>query len=265
MVGTTVYLPCLSGPIAVQASASPAGLRLLWSASVGGGPPIVAAGLVWTIGQDGVLYGLNPSTGAVRGTGHDRHASQPLPHPSVGAGLLLAPAANRVVAFPASAAAAPSTTTTTAPTTTTGRATTTTTLPALFGLDEPMGDRGGRRRRPRRPRRRDLVPAAPAQGAALASGEQDLEHGAHAGHDQRDRHDDRHHLYQRPMHGLPVADVGELVQHGAVGVRPRRLLGRAVAEGTWLAGRQVPDERAQPLWKVGLRRSGNVTLHQRPR
>ncbi len=137
VVGTTVYLPCVSGPIAVQASASPAGARLLWSASVGGGPPIVAAGLVWTIGQDGVLYGLNPSTGAVVERASIGTPANHFPTPSVGAGLLLAPAADRVVAFTASAAAAPSTTTTTAPTTTTGRATTTTTLPAHSGSTNP--------------------------------------------------------------------------------------------------------------------------------
>ena len=48
------------------ASASPAGLHLRWSSSVGGGPPIVAGGLVWTIGSNGVLYGLNLATGVVR-------------------------------------------------------------------------------------------------------------------------------------------------------------------------------------------------------
>ena len=125
VVGTTVYLPCLSGPVAVQASASPARLHLRWSASVGGGPPILAAGLVWTIGQNGVLYGLDPSTGAVRKQATIGAPANHFPTPSVGAGLLLAPAADRIVAF-----TAPSTTTTTttsAPsTTTTGRVTTTT-------------------------------------------------------------------------------------------------------------------------------------------
>ena len=96
--GPTVYLPCLSGPIAVQVSASPAGLRLLWSASVGGGPPIVAGGLVWTIGSNGVLYGLNPVTGHGPEAGDHRCAANHFPTPSVGAGLLLAPSADHVVA-----------------------------------------------------------------------------------------------------------------------------------------------------------------------
>ena len=138
VVGTTVYLPCLSGPVAVQASSSPAMVHLLWGASVGGGPPIVAAGLVWTIGQNGVLYGLDPSTGAVREQATIGAPANHFPTPSVGAGLLLAPAADRIVAF--TAASRHDTTTTSAPSTTTtttaGRATTTT-VPTSSGSTNP--------------------------------------------------------------------------------------------------------------------------------
>jgi outer membrane protein assembly factor BamB len=117
--GTTVYLPCLSGPVAVQTTGSPAVLRLLWSSSVGGGPPIVAGGLVWTIGSDGVLYGLDPTSGAVRDQATIGAPANHFPTPSVGAGLLLAPSAERVVAFrAASSAPAPTTTTTSGPSTT---------------------------------------------------------------------------------------------------------------------------------------------------
>jgi outer membrane protein assembly factor BamB len=133
VVGTTVYLACRSGPIAVQASTSPAALHLLWSSSAGGGPPIVAAGLVWTIDPDGVLYGLNPTTGAVQEHTSIGAPANHFPTPSVGAGLLLAPSANRVVAFTATSAGAPTTTSstsTTEVTPTTARATPTTTPPA---------------------------------------------------------------------------------------------------------------------------------------
>jgi LPXTG-motif cell wall-anchored protein len=113
VVGTVVYLPCLSGTLAVQTSGSPAALHSLWRASVGGGPPIVAAGLVWTIGQDGVLYGLNPTTGTVRQQAAVGAPANHFPTPSVGAGLFLVPTADRVVAYAApSAAAAPTTSTT---------------------------------------------------------------------------------------------------------------------------------------------------------
>jgi len=99
VTGHTVYLPCLAGPLAVRVTASPPGLRLLWSSQQGGGSPIVAGGLVWTISQSGSLYGLDPQTGHVRQRAAIGIPANHFPTPSVGAGLLLAPAANRVVAF----------------------------------------------------------------------------------------------------------------------------------------------------------------------
>ena len=113
VAGSIVYLPCLNGPIAMQVSHSPAGLRRLWSSSVGGGPPIVAGGLVWTIGSDGVLYGLNPTSGTVTAQATIGAPANHFPTPSVGVGLLLAPSSNRVVAFSAATAAPLASTTTT--------------------------------------------------------------------------------------------------------------------------------------------------------
>ncbi len=97
--GTTVFLPCLSGTIAIRASSAPARLRVLWRSSVGGGPPIVAGGLVWTIGQDGTLFGLDPSTGALREHAVVGAPANHFPTPSVGAGRLLAASADHVIAF----------------------------------------------------------------------------------------------------------------------------------------------------------------------
>ena len=118
IVGTTVYLPCLSGTVAVRVSANTPGLQLLWRAAEGGGPPIVAADLVWSIGQNGTLYGLNTSSGAVM---KEASIGVPATHfatPSVGDGLLLAAGSTVVVAFHASAnSAAAGTTTSSAPAT----------------------------------------------------------------------------------------------------------------------------------------------------
>jgi outer membrane protein assembly factor BamB len=137
--GTTVFLPCYSGVIAVTTSATPPGLHLLWSASVAGGPPIVAAGLVWTVGHDGILYGLNPSSGAIQERAPVGTPANHFPTPSVGAGLLLAPAANRVVAFTATAAGtATSSTTTTTPATTSSTAAHAAS-PAPHGSGSPAG------------------------------------------------------------------------------------------------------------------------------
>jgi outer membrane protein assembly factor BamB len=109
--GMTVYLPCRTGIVAVQVSRSPAALHLLWSSGTGGGPPITAAGRVWTIGQNGVLSGLNPATGTVEQRASIGTVANHFPTPTVAGGLLLAPAATDVVAFAASATATPAPTT----------------------------------------------------------------------------------------------------------------------------------------------------------
>jgi PQQ-like domain len=108
--GMTVYLPCFSGIIAVTAARSPAALHLDWSSGTGGGPPIRAAGLIWTIGQNGVLYGLDPATGKIRQQAPIGTVANHFPTPTVADGLMLAPAADDVVAFTASGSgAAPAT------------------------------------------------------------------------------------------------------------------------------------------------------------
>jgi hypothetical protein len=93
--------------VAVRVSSSPPRLHVLWSAGAGGGPPIFAGNRVWTIGQDGVLYGLDPATGAIRQSAAIGTVANHFPTPGVGDGLLLAPAANRVVAFRTGAARIP--------------------------------------------------------------------------------------------------------------------------------------------------------------
>jgi putative pyrroloquinoline-quinone binding quinoprotein len=101
VVGMTVFLPCTAGIVAVRATSSPPGLDLLWSSGTGGGPPIVAAGLVWTIGPNGVLYGLDPATGQVRQQAAIGVPANHFPTPTVADGLLLAACAQNVVAFAA--------------------------------------------------------------------------------------------------------------------------------------------------------------------
>jgi len=130
--GTTVYLPCQSGIIAVQAVKSPAALHLLWSSGTGGGPAIAAAGLIWTIGPDGMLYGLSPATGKVRQQAPVGVPANHFPTPSVAGGLLLAPSADHVVAFTTSARAL-----TTAPTQTPSQ------VPASRATSPPPLPRGG--------------------------------------------------------------------------------------------------------------------------
>lgn len=136
--GMTVYLPCFSGIIAVTAARSPAALHLDWSSGTGGGPPIRVAGLVWTIGQNGVLYGLDPATGRIRQQASIGAVANHFPTPSVADGLMLAPAAKDVVAFTASASGtAPS-----APTATATPATATPAATSRAGQSPPAAGGG---------------------------------------------------------------------------------------------------------------------------
>ncbi|MFZ1061902.1 MAG: PQQ-binding-like beta-propeller repeat protein [Acidimicrobiales bacterium] len=100
-VGSTIFLPCESGLVAVRTGPG-ATLHVLWQNAVSTGPAIYAAGLVWTIGQDGVLYGLRPSTGSVVQSANVGAVINHFPTPSVGDGLLLVPTADHVVAYAAS-------------------------------------------------------------------------------------------------------------------------------------------------------------------
>jgi outer membrane protein assembly factor BamB len=102
-VGMTVYLPCVSGIIAVNATRSPPALHLLWSSGTGGGPPIVAGGLVWTMGQNGRLYGLDPANGKIRQQATVGTPANHFPTPGIGDNLLLATSAQNVIAFRTSA------------------------------------------------------------------------------------------------------------------------------------------------------------------
>ena len=105
-LGMTAYLPCESGILAVKAARSPPALHVLWSANVSSGPPIVAGGLVWTIGQNGKLYGLDPATGKIRQQATIGAPANHFPTPGIGDGLMLAPSARTVIAFRTSAAVA---------------------------------------------------------------------------------------------------------------------------------------------------------------
>jgi predicted secreted protein len=103
VLGSTVYLPCVTGTIAIRVGSTTPSIDILWSASTGGGPPIIAGGLVWSIGQNGVLYGYDPTTGAIRRQVTVGQAANHFPTPSVGDGLFLVPVATQVVAFRAAA------------------------------------------------------------------------------------------------------------------------------------------------------------------
>ena len=75
-------------------------LKQLWTDKDGAaGGPIIADGLVWTIGGDNAVHGLNPANGdEVVSIPFGAYANH-FPTPSVGDGLLLVAGTDMVFAF----------------------------------------------------------------------------------------------------------------------------------------------------------------------
>jgi hypothetical protein len=97
--GDVVFAPCSGGVVAVQVGSSPPSLTRLWQTSTGSsGPPIIAGGMIWTIGGS-TLYGLNLFTGSPLEHFSLGSEANHFPTPSVGDGLLLAPSQDQVYAF----------------------------------------------------------------------------------------------------------------------------------------------------------------------
>jgi outer membrane protein assembly factor BamB len=98
--GSVVYIPCPNGVTAVKVSTKPPYLRQLWTDNDGAhSGPIIADGLVWTIGGDDAVHGLNPANGKeVVSIPFGDYANH-FPTPSVGDGLLLLPGTDQVFAF----------------------------------------------------------------------------------------------------------------------------------------------------------------------
>jgi hypothetical protein len=97
--GSVVYVPCPNGVTAVRVSSKPPYLKQLWTDKDGAAsPPIIADGLIWTIGGNAV-HALNPANGSevvsIPFGGYANH----FPTPSVGDGLLLLSGTNRGFAF----------------------------------------------------------------------------------------------------------------------------------------------------------------------
>jgi outer membrane protein assembly factor BamB len=98
--GSVVYVPCPNGVTAVKVSSQAPYLKQLWTDNDGAaGGPIIADGLVWTIGGDNAVHALNPDSGReIASIPFGRYANH-FPTPSVGDGLLLLPGTSQVFAF----------------------------------------------------------------------------------------------------------------------------------------------------------------------
>ena len=94
----TLYVPCSNGVHAVTPTSSPPTATWTASSSSAKGSPIVAGGMVWTIGG-GTLYALDASTGVVAQSFAIGGSSSSFPSPSAADGLVLAPSSTQIHAF----------------------------------------------------------------------------------------------------------------------------------------------------------------------
>ncbi|HEX6540062.1 MAG TPA: PQQ-binding-like beta-propeller repeat protein [Candidatus Dormibacteraeota bacterium] len=95
-----VYVPCADGIAAVSVS-SPASMRVTWYSSAGGGAPILAGGVLWTVAQFGgtTLYGLDPASGAVTQRLTLSATTEHFATPAAGDGRVFLGASSSVFAF----------------------------------------------------------------------------------------------------------------------------------------------------------------------
>jgi outer membrane protein assembly factor BamB len=92
-----LFVPCSDGIESVTPTASPP--HATWTTTSGAhGSPIVAGGLVWSIG-DGSLFSLNATTGAEVQQFPIGTSASSFPAPSAGDGLVLAPSSYQIHAF----------------------------------------------------------------------------------------------------------------------------------------------------------------------
>jgi outer membrane protein assembly factor BamB len=98
--GSVVFVPCPNGVTAIKVSTTAPYMKQLWTDRDGAaGAPIIADGLIWTIGHDDRVHGLNPTTGdEVVSIPFGSYANH-FPTPTVADGLLLLPGTDQIFAF----------------------------------------------------------------------------------------------------------------------------------------------------------------------
>jgi hypothetical protein len=85
---------------AIRVSARAPHLKQLWTDNDGAaGAPIIAGGLIWTIGADNAVHALNPANGHQVTSIPFGPSANHFPTPSAADRLLLLPGTSRVFAF----------------------------------------------------------------------------------------------------------------------------------------------------------------------
>jgi outer membrane protein assembly factor BamB len=100
VMASVVYIPCPNGITAVRVSTKAPYLKQLWTDNDGAaGAPIIADGLVWTIGADNAVHALDPANGKQVVSIPFGTSANHFPTPSAADGLLLLPGTSQVFAF----------------------------------------------------------------------------------------------------------------------------------------------------------------------
>jgi len=100
VLNSVVYVPCPDGVTAIKVSATAPYLQRLWTDDDGAaGSPIIADGLVWTIGTDNAVHGVNPADGKQVVSIPFGPQANHFPTPTAADGLLLLPGTSQVYAF----------------------------------------------------------------------------------------------------------------------------------------------------------------------
>jgi outer membrane protein assembly factor BamB len=98
--GSVVYIPCPGGITAVRISTRAPRLKVLWTDSDGAaGPPIIADGLIWTVGNDNAIHGLDPANGKALVSVPFGPFANHFTTPAAGDGLMLVAGSDQVYAF----------------------------------------------------------------------------------------------------------------------------------------------------------------------
>jgi outer membrane protein assembly factor BamB len=97
VLGSRVFVPCTEALIALDISGD--GVQVAWKVSGGAGSPVVAAGHVWSLGYDGKLKAVDPTTGSVVFTLQLAEPASRFISPAAANGLLFVADERKIVAL----------------------------------------------------------------------------------------------------------------------------------------------------------------------
>jgi outer membrane protein assembly factor BamB len=101
IVGPFVVIPCGGGLDAARFSSSPPYGTEVWSQTATAGPPVYAAGLIWSIDPgSGTLFGLYPATGTAKVQYTIGSEQNHFPTPAIGDNMVVAATQTSLYGFP---------------------------------------------------------------------------------------------------------------------------------------------------------------------